>query len=154
MVPRADPSFLEKRRKQRRQTTGDSMSDSRRIQTLEDRVMRLGDELDVTRSDAAVQSLNIADIGPDHPFVSALAKAVVAAEFDAPLPPISGSLYGAENERLKKRIAELEAQLGVTESTDSQKDHLRAGIRHALATWTMESGMYDYLVTLLATKPK
>ena len=117
--------------------------------------MQLGDEIDVIRSDAAVQSLTIADIGPEHPFVSALAKAVVAAEFDAPLPPISGSLYGEENERLKKRIAELEAQLGVTESTDSKRDRLRAGVREALAMWRMDLGLHDYLVELLIrTEPE
>lgn len=60
----------------------------------------------------------------------------------------------ARVERQAKRIAELESQLGVTESTDSQKEHFRVGIRKALATRYMNDWLRGDLTDLLNTEPK
>lgn len=57
-------------------------------------------------------------------------------------------------EQRDARIAELEAQLGITESIDSQTGHLRAGIREAMATWDMSDGLLDHFTELLNTEPK
>ena len=105
------------------------MSDSRRIQTLEDRVMQLGDELDALRG-RFESEIKLEMPGEVHDLAH-------------------------ENAKLKAEVAELEAQLGVTESTDSKRDRLRAGVREALAMWRMDLGLHDYLVELLIrTEPE
>ena len=56
--------------------------------------------------------------------------------------------------QLGDEVRRLEAQLGVTDSTDSQKDHLRAGIRYALGTFGMHSPLADHFRELLHNEPK
>ena len=107
--------------------------DSHRIRKIEMRLMELEDEFKEFQKELVVE-----------------------------LPPSAGTPLtdtdihdmGCEIERQAARIAELEAQLGVTESTDSQKDHYRAGIRKALAMYPMDDGPYEYLGRLLSTEPK